>query len=170
MSPVEPAFTIDAPRPEDAPALARVHVDGWKVAYGHLLEARWFGREALEHRTAQWSRWVTEDGAGDARARIRIGRDGEGSPIGFAASRAARGQDGPRELELSSLYIDQAWYGSGLGRDLVEAVIGEDPALVWVAEDNPRARRFYEKIGFVPDGATQVEEHLGDLRDVRMVR
>ncbi|MGO2359488.1 MAG: GNAT family N-acetyltransferase [Brachybacterium tyrofermentans] len=44
------------------------------------------------------------------------------------------------------------------------------PASVWVAEDNPRARRFYEKLGFTPDGATQVEEQLANIRDLRMVR
>ena len=43
-------------------------------------------------------------------------------------------------------------------------------ASVWVAAENPRARRFYEKLGFAPDGAEKVEEHLGNLLDIRMVR
>ena len=44
------------------------------------------------------------------------------------------------------------------------------PASLWVAEDNPRARRFYEKLGFRPDGESQVEEQLANIRDIRMVR
>lgn len=76
----------------------------------------------------------------------------------------------PRNLELASLYIDQDWYGTGMDRSLVLAVIGEAPASVWVTEDNARARRFYEKLGFVADGAAKVEEHLRSLREIRMVR
>lgn len=170
MTPTDRPFTIDAPRPEDAPALARVHVEGWRAAYGHLLQERWFGPEALVRRTDQWTRWLTPEDPEHEETTTRIGRDREGRAIGFATSGPCRDQDGPRDLELASLYIDPAWLGTGLGRALVEAVIGAAPASVWVAQENPRARRFYAKLGFTPDGATRVEEHLGDLRDIRMVR
>lgn len=40
---------------------------------------------------------------------------------------------------------------------------------LWVAELNPRARRFYERNGFHPDGARYVDETL-DLAEVRHVR
>lgn len=45
-----PGFTIDTPRLEDAPAIARVHVESWRDAYAHLLEdhEHWFGAPALE--------------------------------------------------------------------------------------------------------------------------
>lgn len=43
------------------------------------------------------------------------------------------------------------------------------PAQLWVAESNPRARRFYEKNGFLPDGARFVVERL-DLAELRLVR
>lgn len=32
------AFTIDIPTLADVPALARLHVRGWEVAYSHLLQ------------------------------------------------------------------------------------------------------------------------------------
>ena len=57
-----------------------------------------------------------------------------------------------------------------MGRSLALAVTGEAPASVWSTEDNARARRFYEKLGFVADGVAKVEEHLGSLREIRMVR
>ena len=41
-----PAFTIDVPAPADAPALARVHVRGWEVAYSHALTGEEAGRLA----------------------------------------------------------------------------------------------------------------------------
>lgn len=99
-----------------------------------------------------------------------MGRDGVGAVIGLAASWPPRDPEPVRERELSLLYLDEAWFGSGLALALTEAILEGEPASVWVAEDNPRARRFYEKAGFTADGATQVEEHLGNLRDLRMVR
>src|SRR5699024_7805448 len=58
----------------------------------------------------------------------------------------------------------------GLARALVDALLGDAPASLWVAEDNPRARRFYEKLGFAADGARQVDERGPQLPGVPRVR
>ena len=54
---------------------------------------------------------------------------------------------------------------------LADAALGDDPASLWVLEDNPRARAFYRRHGFDPDGA--VKTHTVDgaaIREVRLVR
>jgi hypothetical protein len=41
-------------------------------------------------------------------------------------------------------------------------------AILWVLEDNPRTRRFYERAGWQADGGSQEEEWLGTtVREVR---
>lgn len=170
-APHVPAFTIDVPTLVDVPALAALHVRGWEVAYSHLLQGdQWFGPEAVERRIDHWTTWLTPGTRAADEGRYRVGRDRDGAVVGLAASWPPRDPDPVRERELSVLYLDPAWFGSGLARALTEALLEGGPASVWVAEDNPRARRFYEKAGFRADGATQVEEHLGNLRDIRMVR
>lgn len=170
--PASTAFTIDTPRLEDAAGCARIHVESWRDAYGDLLEdhVRWFGKAALERRTAQWTAMLTPGDPQYGRSTIAVGRAPDGQVVGFATGGETRDEDAPRPLELFALYTDSAWHGTGLGRALVEAVIGDEPASVWVAAENPRARRFYEKLGFKADGAEKVEEHLANLRDIRMVR
>lgn len=169
--PRDPAFTIDVPTLADVPALARVHVRGWEIAYSHLLQGeQWFGQAAIDRRIAHWTSWLTPGTSAADEGRYRVGRDGEGAVIGLSASWPPREAQPARPHELSLLYIDEAWFGTGLARALTEAILEGGPASVWVTEDNPRARRFYEKAGFTPDGATRVEEHLGNLRDLRMVR
>lgn len=163
-------FSIDVPLPEDAPAIARVHVEGWRDAYAHLLDGSWFDEDAVARRTEQWTRWLTPGTPAHDSGIYRIGRDASGAPVGLAASWPVRDAVPVRDVELSLLYVDRAWWGSGLARSLVCAVIGDAPASLWVAEDNPRARRFYEKLGFEADGAHQAEEHLGGIEDMRMVR
>ena len=44
--------------------------------------------------------------------------------------------------------------------------LGFERALLWVLERNTRARRFYEKCGFSPDGASK-DSGLGDEEEIR---
>ncbi|MDN5821678.1 MAG: GNAT family N-acetyltransferase [Brachybacterium sp.] len=169
--PRDPACTIDVPTLVDVPALARVHVRGWEIAYSHLLQGeQWFGQEAIDRRIAHWTRWLTPGTPEADDGVFRVGRDGDGAVVGLAASWPPCETQPARSRELSLLYLDENWLGTGLAQALTEAILEGGPASVWVTEDNPRARRFYEKAGFTPDGATRVEEHLGSLRDIRMVR
>jgi hypothetical protein len=47
-------------------------------------------------------------------------------------------------------------------------LVQDSPAELWVAEANPRARRFYEKHGFISDGARFIDEL--EIAEIRMVR
>ena len=169
--PIVPRFTIDVPDLTDVDDLARVHVHGWEVAYGHVLHGEeWFGPPAIARRVEHWTRWLTPGTPEADEGRFRVGRDAAGTVVGLAASWPPQDAEPVRERELSVLYVEAAWHGTGLARALVDALLGDAPASLWVAEDNPRARRFYEKLGFAADGARQVDERWPQLPDVRMVR
>lgn len=73
-------------------------------------------------------------------------------------------------MELWALYILSSHYGTGLGQALLDAAIGTAPATLWVAEDNPRARSFYARNGFTPDGTRNVDAAADDLAEIRMTR
>ena len=44
-----------------------------------------------------------------------------------------------------------------MGPRLLEAAIGDAPAYLWVFEANDRARGFYARQGFEPDGSSKPE-------------
>ena len=83
---------------------------------------------------------------------------------------------GGRVAELYALYVRPAWWSTGTGRALMERVLartgaaGYQAITLWVLRDNERARRFYERAGFTPDGATNVLAGLGDILEVRYRR
>jgi hypothetical protein len=58
-----------------------------------------------------------------------------------------------------------------VGKALLDAVVapGETAAL-WVADPNPRAQAFYRKHVFVPDGVSQTEDNVREIRMVRSSR
>lgn len=66
------------------------------------------------------------------------------------------------------LYVLAEHHGSGAGAGLLDAVVPAGvPAYLWVADPNPRAQAFYRKHGFVPDGVTQVDDGVPEIRMVR---
>jgi ribosomal protein S18 acetylase RimI-like enzyme len=84
--------------------------------------------------------------------------------------------EGGRVAELYALYVRPAWWSTGTGRALMEKVLarsaaaGYESITLWVLRDNQRARRFYERAGFAPDGATNVLTGLGGVLEVRYRR
>lgn len=170
-----PLFTIEVPAAADAEALALVHVRTWREAYTGLMPEEFWGPAALKRRVAMWTTILTDWDDAEIRSRLRIARDtATREPVGFAVVGTARETEGvslapPRE-ELYALNVLDPFYGTGAAQSLVAELLGERPAFLWVADPNPRAQRFYEKIGFAPDGAVKHDEALGGLREIRMVR
>ncbi|HWG02253.1 MAG TPA: GNAT family N-acetyltransferase [Trebonia sp.] len=78
--------------------------------------------------------------------------------------------------ELYALYVTPDWWSAGVGRSLMDAVLaalradGYQRAVLWVLEANARARRFYGKAGFRPDGAANEMPGLGGVVEVRYAR
>jgi ribosomal protein S18 acetylase RimI-like enzyme len=81
-----------------------------------------------------------------------------------------------RVAELYALYVHPAWWSTGTGRELMDRVLaaisaaGYPSVRLWVLRDNSRARRFYERAGFAPDGASHTLEGLGGVTEIRYRR
>jgi ribosomal protein S18 acetylase RimI-like enzyme len=148
--------------PGDAAGIAAVHVRSWRETYAHLLSPAFLAGIDVDARTQMWQRALDRD-----PGRVHVA-DVDGEIVGFAAVR--RPDDGPRALELAVLYLLAAHHGSGLGQALLDAAVGDERAFCWVAEDNPRARAFYARNGFRPDGGRNVVEEWEGLAEVRLVR
>ena len=148
---------------DDVPACARLHAACWRAAYGPIVAP-----ERLEGRldVARFEEsWRTRLEGGDERL-LAVS---EGVPIGFAASGPSRDADRPTPLELHALYVAEQHWGRGVGRLLLAEELGGQDASLWVLEDNVRARRFYQRLGFRADGSRK--EHPSLLvQEVRLVR
>ena len=75
-----------------------------------------------------------------------------------------------RERHLFFIHFLESEQGSGAGQELLYAVLSDEPGSLWVWEDNPRARAFYERNGFVLDGARQPTGFDTGGEEVRMLR
>ena len=132
---------------EDAETTARIHVDSWAAAY--TLRGPSLERRLDQHRRFPPS-FVAEV---------------DGQIAGFVSVGASRDPDADGELLM--IYVDPARWSSGVGRELIRAAeermreLGYRHVVLWVLDDNPRARRFYAAAGWQPDGERRPIEFLG---------
>jgi ribosomal protein S18 acetylase RimI-like enzyme len=160
----------------EAGALAGLHIRAWQWAYRSQIPDSYLDRLAdnLGRRTEQWKRILFRR----SEQRVWVA-DADRQIVGFAhTAHPGPGPDpGPNAAEIGSIYLDFEWAGKGVGRVLFAQAVedlrlrGYDTAILWVLESNERARRFYERAGFAPDGAIKVEPREGfELREVRYRR
>lgn len=95
----------------------------------------------------------------DGHASIFVADGGAGGLVGMALLEPPNlPGTSPSDLQLSRLYLLWRWAGTGTGRALHDAVEAEARArgaqrlVLSVYERNHRARRFYEKCGYVLTG------------------
>ena len=76
--------------------------------------------------------------------------------------------------EVYTVYVDPGAWRSGVGRALMASaedhwrrIAAVNTLVLWVFEENPSARSFYERLGWAPDGARQVLE-IGHARPVEI--
>lgn len=91
--------------------------------------------------------------------------------VALATEGTGRDDDVPVARELEGIYALTRVHGSGVGQQLLDASIGDEPAYLWIPDGNDRAEAFYRRNGFRRDGAEREYLLAGHPRTtVRMVR
>jgi GNAT superfamily N-acetyltransferase len=137
---------------DDAGAIAQVHVDTWRVAYRGLLPET--ESISLEQRRSFWSSALSKP----SLAKVDVAVDDSGI-IAFCSYGPTRDPDDDGAAELHAVYVHPDKWRRGAGRLLCERAMHEaidrehNAMTLWVVKGNDRACRFYERLGFAPDGA-----------------
>lgn len=161
--------------PEDAYAIATVHVASWRVAYRGLLPDAVLDGLSVPDRARIWAERLA---ALPPRCAGLLVVDGP-TVLGFTFSGPARDDDDPAAAELYAIYLDPDSWGRGHGSLLHAGTLdrlhagGFTHACLWVLEANERALRFYHRHGWAASGETKVRRDLGGgvgLRERRLHR
>ena len=146
--------------PDDAEALGRCHRECWREAYGPLVDP---DRRSpfLADVEGFVSRWR---GSLGGAWPVRVEGD---ALVGFVAVRPATDE---APAHLNALHARRSHWCTGLGQRFLGDVLGTVPATLEVFRDNVRARRFYARNGFVPDGTETTEPRLGGVESAWSAR
>jgi RimJ/RimL family protein N-acetyltransferase len=144
---------------DDAEPVALIQVRAWQAAYAGIVPDDILAgldtvERALQRRAhlADPNRVTTHLVA--VRDAVIVGYADIG-PYGLF--RNPERQD-PDVGEVYAIYVDPGHWGTGAGWALMRAGLAHltahrpRPVRVWVLDANERARRFYERCGFIPDG------------------
>ncbi len=138
-------MTIRPATPDDAAAIAAVHVQAWRESYPGLVPDAVLAALDPARRTDMWRAAIPRGG-------VFVATD-EGDPVGFVSWGPQSDATLSFAAEVFALYVLRRAQWRGFGRALMQAAAadmrqaGFASAGLWVLDGNAPARRFYEALG-----------------------
>ncbi len=158
---------------DDIPIIAALHVEGWKGAYGGIVDQAHLDSLTVEQRAKDWTQWMAT-----GESDIFIG-DVEGKPAGFVVTgRTKTPPPGSSPIrpshsgEIYALYLHPDHWRKGLGTALIKHAARHlkenkhSAVCLWVLDANTRAKAFYEKMGGQKLGGKMIEIGPSSLKEV----
>ena len=147
---------------DDPLEISNIYESSWKYAYKNIIPQDYLDSIPKGH----WADNINQE----SRNNLVVIEDGV--IIGTASFCKSRWEEYSDYGEIVSIYFLPEYIGKGYGSLLLKRCVEElqqrgfDKMLLWVLEDNCRARSFYEKNGFLC-AEVFLEDNIGgkDLRE-----
>ena len=157
----------------DIPTIATLHIEGWKGAYGGIVDQAYLNSLTVEQRIADWTQWMAS-----GESEIFLAEE-EGQPAGFVViGRTKTPPPGSSPIrpshsgEIYALYLHPSVWRKGIGTALIKHAARElkerkhSTVCLWVLDANARAKAFYEKMGGQKIGNKMIEIGPSKLKEV----
>jgi GNAT superfamily N-acetyltransferase len=162
---ITPRLLIRPATADDAKELVRANEAAWNAGMADVIDKKLSELAPFEDRVARYREGIAAVPPGK---RLWIA-EREGRIVGHASVVVEEALG-----ELSALYVVPEEWGSGVAGALHDEALagmrelGATEAILWVVEENTRARRFYEREGWSAGGETKSSTF--DIREVRYRR
>lgn len=129
---------IRAAKPEDMPAVARVHVDSWRTTYRNIVPAEYLVTLSYKQRGMAFRDTLTQEGT-----IFFVAEDASEGIVGFVSGGPERSNAPVHRGELYAIYLLANRQRHGVGTAMVTALAknlkaaGFDSMLALVLVDNP---------------------------------
>jgi GNAT superfamily N-acetyltransferase len=140
---------------EDIRDVSTVRVKGWQAAYQGMVPQDYLDALTVDED----ARMRCDIFARSTGSVLNLVAEEDGAIVGWAALGPSKEEDRkPQDGELLALYAAPDRLGTGVGKVLMQQTLvaarerSFTRIVLWVIATNTRARRFYERGGFVLDG------------------
>ena len=134
----------------DARDIAIVHIRSWIAAYSGIVPYQAIAA-VNGGRLSLWQKILKNDS--DAFVGVC-----NHEIAGFVGMSESRDDDAkPDTYEIAAFYLVPEYFGKGIAKPMMDYVLehikklGYSSVTLWTLEENTRARKFYEKCGFLPE-------------------
>jgi GNAT superfamily N-acetyltransferase len=134
-------------KPDDADGVARVYIESWHDTYAAVLPMRLLCAMTPRGQSARWRAAILARGEA-----VLVAEHDQYGIVGMASCGRSRDRMLDFDGEVYTLYVDPAFYGTGIGRELLSATFAwmtdreYESCVIWAHAKN-NARFFYEKMG-----------------------
>lgn len=146
-------YTIEKVKLGDESLLAYIQTESWKAGFKDILDPETLTKcTNIEKTTGMYKRLLVQNIGNGYLLRV------DGKPHCIAWWDAARDSDMVGYAELICIHSLSDNWRKGYGSKMMETVLndiknaGYSKVMLWVFEENERARCFYEKHGFETEG------------------
>jgi ribosomal protein S18 acetylase RimI-like enzyme len=159
---VRPAWRVRVARADEAEAIARVSVPSWQAAYRGMMRDEVLAALSIEAHAETWRERICDQGNPDGMWVVEAAEPAR-EIAGFVSLGPARDADldPVRVGEIWAIYVNPHCWGTGAGEALWRSALdvlrarGFVECVVWVLDENARARGFYARQGAICDGGVK---------------
>ena len=156
----------------DAARIAEIEVASSQYAYKNIVSDKCLFQDlSVENRAPVHKKWINEK-----RFGVYVYEDSDTGIIkGMMGIGMCEDDDKKDAFELHFLYIDPDYVRMGVGSEMLRFFeqTGKENGcpefVVWVLEENGKARRFYEKHSYCLDGKEKIFKRW-NKREIRYVK
>ena len=157
--------------PENAREYALCHIACWQTAYKGIITDEYLENMTVEQITEN-NRQILSKSSNFLCYYV----EQDEKMIGRLVINKSRDADKADAGEIAAMYLLDTFWDKGFGKELMDFSLaklkgmGHNEVILWVLAANSRARRFYERCGFVFDGTEKeicVDIPLIEMRYIR---
>ena len=132
---------------DDLLEISNIYEESWKFAYKNIIPQDYL--DSIPK--GRWANNIKRTGTNNNLVMLENGK-----LIGTSCFGKSRWEEYSEFGEIVSIYFLPEYIGRGFGKLLIEKAVSElnrlgyEKILLWVLEENHRARSFYERCGFIP--------------------
>ena len=155
----------------DAARIAEIDAISSRYAYQDILSEECLEDLTVEKRVPVYQKWIDEK-----RFDLYVYEEPGAEPVkGMMGIGMCGDEDKKEAFELHFLYIDPAYIRAGIGSEMIQFFEekgrekGCPELVVWVLEENQKARHFYIKHNYRLDGKDKIFRRW-NKREIRYVK
>ena len=163
-------LTIRKATIDDAYKIAEILANSWLVAYKDIIPPKDLHKHGGIERRYQ----IIKTALANPEGEFYIVFD-DNIPCGHFMFGPSRDEDLPNFCEIVAFYAVKEFWDKGVGRAMMTFALYSiqsqkyNNVLLWVFKDNERAKKFYEKFGFIPDGTEKAGPFSNGAAEVRYI-